>query len=244
LEGLSLGVKCGGSDGFSGVTANPLLGRVAERVAARNGQVLMGEVPEMFGAELGLARRAASRAVLDAFWDLVTRFRADLTRAGALAENPSPGNYAGGISTLAEKSLGCVLKAGRLPVQAVAPYGRRAVADGLTIVECPGNDLVSTTALVAAGANLIAFTTGRGTPMGSLAPTIKISSNPALAARHSDWIDFDGSAVTVCGGAKKRDEAAVDRLLAHILETAGGRPTAAESRDDVQLGIWKRGVTL
>jgi altronate hydrolase len=254
LDKVCLGVKCGGSDALSGVTANPLVGRVADRIGKSGGRVLMGEVPEMLGAEHLLGRRAASDEIGEAFWEMVTSFRQELARFGAVSANPSPGNYEGGITTLAEKSLGCVLKAGRLPISDVVRYGERATAPGLTLVASPGNDLVSSTALVAAGANVLAFTTGRGTPMGSLVPTVKISSGSELAAARPGWIDFDGGAAlpradAARGGGEESRGAdptrrGRDELLELISRVCSGLPTAAERRGDCQMAIWKRGVTL
>jgi altronate hydrolase len=240
LDRLVLGVKCGGSDGLSGLTANPLVGRVSDRVAAIGGRVIATEIPEMFGAERTLMNRAADVEVFDAIVGVVNGFKQYFIDHGEpVSENPSPGNVAGGITTLEEKSLGAVQKAGRAPVADVIGYGRRVTRDGLTILEAPGNDAVSSTALAAAGATAILFTTGRGTPMGFPVPTVKIASNSDLAARKPGWIDFDAGAVLVDGF--ERAEAG---LLARICAVASGEETAAERNGEREIAIWKRGVTL
>jgi altronate hydrolase len=235
-----LGVKCGGSDGLSGLTANPLTGRVADRVAGAGGRVLMSEVPEMFGAEQVLLDRCADRDVFERLAGAVNGFkRYYIDHGEPVGENPSPGNVAGGITTLEEKSLGAVQKGGRAAVADVVGYGERVRRDGLTVVEAPGNDAVSCTALTAAGATVILFTTGRGTPMGFPVPTLKISSNAALAAAKPGWIDFDAGAVPELGL-----DAAADELLDRVLAVAGGAPCRAERNGEREVAIWKRGVTL
>lgn len=240
LDKLVLGVKCGGSDGFSGLTANPLVGRMSDRVAGAGGQVILTEIPEIFGAEQLLMARAASPAVFDAVGTMVNDFKHYFTSHGEpVSENPSPGNIAGGITTLEEKSLGAVQKGGNAPVVDVIGYGAQVRLPGLTLLEAPGNDAVSTTALAAAGATLILFTTGRGTPLGAPVPTLKIASNSALAAAKPGWIDFDaGSALT------QGMPASADALLDRIIAIASGAPTAAERNDEREMAIWKRGVTL
>ncbi|WP_428631888.1 UxaA family hydrolase [Sphingopyxis sp.] len=240
LSQLVLGVKCGGSDGLSGLTANPLVGRMADAVAAADGKVILTEIPEIFGAERVLMDRAMSRDVFDRTAQLVQDFKAYFTRNGEpVSENPSPGNIAGGITTLEEKSLGAVQKGGQVPLVDVQLYGGEATLPGLTLLEAPGNDAVSSTALTAAGATVILFTTGRGTPLGFPAPTLKIASNSELAARKSGWIDFDAG--TVIGDGF---EAASDALLDLIIATASGRLTKAEANEERDIAIWKSGVTL
>lgn len=240
LDRLVLGVKCGGSDGFSGLTANPLVGRVSDRVAAAGGRVLLTEIPEIFGAEQLLMNRAADAHVFERIVELVNGFkRYFLDHGQPVSENPSPGNVAGGITTLEEKSLGAVQKGGRAPVVDVLPYGGQARKPGLTLLEAPGNDAVSSTALAAAGATVILFTTGRGTPMGFPVPTVKIASNSQLAARKPGWIDFDAGCV-LDDGFDAAEEALLDRVLA----IAGGEPSAAERNGEREIAIWKRGVTL
>lgn len=240
LESLVLGVKCGGSDGLSGLTANPLVGRISDRVAAAGGQVILTEIPEIFGAEQLLMNRAADERVFGAIVDLVNDFKQYFIDHGEpVSDNPSPGNVAGGITTLEEKSLGAVQKAGRAAVADVIGYGERIGAAGLTLLEAPGNDAVSSTALAAAGATAILFTTGRGTPLGFPVPTIKISSNSDLARRKPGWIDFDAGSVLDQGF-----DAAEAALLDRISAIASGAETAAERNGEREIAIWKRGVTL
>jgi altronate hydrolase len=237
---LVLGVKCGGSDGFSGLTANPLVGRMADAVTAAGGTAILTEIPEIFGAEQLLMARARDEAVFAAIVTLVNDFKAYFTRHGEpVSENPSPGNIAGGITTLEEKSLGAVQKAGHAIVTDVIAYGGRVRRHGLTLLEAPGNDAVSSTALAAAGATAILFTTGRGTPLGFPVPTIKIASNHDLATRKPGWIDFDAGRVLEDGM-----ESAADALLEAIAAIASGRETAAERNGEREIAIWKRGVTL
>ncbi|MEA3010693.1 MAG: altronate hydrolase [Sphingomonadales bacterium] len=237
---LVLGLKCGGSDGFSGLTANPLVGRMADRTIAAGGGAILSEIPEIFGAERLLMARARDERVFDALVGLVNDFKRYFLASGQpVSENPSPGNIAGGITTLEEKSLGAVQKAGRAPVGDVLRYGERVRRRGLTLLEAPGNDAVSSTALAAAGATLILFTTGRGTPLGFPVPTVKIASNSALARHKRGWIDFDAGQVLKDG----LEEAA--ELLAHrVAAIASGEETAAERNGEREIAIWKRGVTL
>ncbi len=240
LDRLVLGVKCGGSDGLSGLTANPLVGRMSDRVTAAGGRAVFTEIPEVFGAEQLLMNRAADAGIFDRIVHVVNDFKQYFIDHGEpVSENPSPGNVAGGITTLEEKSLGAVQKAGRAAVSDVIGYGERITHDGLTMLEAPGNDAVSSTALAAAGATAILFTTGRGTPLGFPVPTIKIASNSDLAQRKPGWIDFDAGAVLVDGFP-----AAEDALLARIMAVASGAETAAERNGEREIAIWKRGVTL
>jgi altronate hydrolase len=240
LASLRLGVKCGGSDGMSGLTANPLIGRVADRVVAAGGTVLLTEIPEMFGAEHLLMARAVDEQVFDRLVGVVNRFkRYYLDHGEPVSENPSPGNIEGGITTLEEKSLGAVQKGGVAPVTDVLHYAERLRRTGLSVVEAPGNDAVSTTALAAAGATMTLFSTGRGTPLGSPVPTLKLASNHLLARRKANWIDFDAAALIDDG-----PEAATKLLLDLVIATASGRPTRNERNDERSIGIWKRGVTL
>jgi len=240
LADLVLGVKCGGSDGLSGLTANPLVGRMSDRVAASGGRVLVTEIPEIFGAEQMLMNRAADQEVFSRVVGVVNDFKQYFIDHGEpVSENPSPGNIAGGITTLEEKSLGAVQKAGRAPIADVIHYGERVAKDGLTLLEAPGNDAVSSTALAAAGATAILFTTGRGTPLGFPVPTIKIASNSDLAARKPGWIDFDAGRV-LDEGFETAEVALTERLCA----IASGEPTAAERNGEREIAIWKRGVTL
>jgi altronate hydrolase len=240
LSALVLGVKCGGSDGLSGLTANPLVGRMSDAVTGAGGRAILTEIPEIFGAEQLLMARAADEAVFGEIVGLVNGFKAYFTAHGEpVSENPSPGNIAGGITTLEEKSLGAVQKGGHATVTDVLAYGSRVRRDGLTLLEAPGNDAVSSTALAAAGATAILFTTGRGTPLGFPVPTIKIASNSDLAARKPGWIDFDGGRVLDEGLAPVAED-----LLGEIVAIASGRATAAERNGEREIAIWKRGVTL
>lgn len=240
LSDLVLGVKCGGSDGFSGLTANPLVGRMSDAVTAAGGTAILTEIPEIFGAEQLLMARANDETVFDGIVALVNDFKAYFTRHGEpVSENPSPGNIAGGITTLEEKSLGAVQKAGHATVTDVIRYGDRVRRTGLALLEAPGNDAVSSTALAAAGATAILFTTGRGTPLGFPVPTIKIASNSDLAARKPGWIDFDAGQVLDRGM-----DAAAEALLDTIAAIVSGRETAAERNGEREIAIWKRGVTL
>ena len=240
---LVLGNKCGGSDGFSGITANPLVGRVADRLTATGGTVLLTEVPEMFGAERVLMNRAASEAVYRDVVAMVNSFKEYFLRHGQpVYENPSPGNKAGGLTTLEEKSLGAIQKGGSSTVTSVLRYGQQVRTPGLALLEAPGNDGVSSTAMVASGATVLCFTTGRGTPLGFPAPTIKVSSNSEIARKKPHWIDFDAGHLLDDPGAM--DETA-DRLLSFVLDVASGRTQTNNERNDVrEIAIWKEGVTL
>jgi altronate hydrolase len=216
------------------------VGRISDVVVGSGGATLLTEIPEIFGAERMLMTRAADNEVFDALVTVVNDFKRYFLEHGEpVSENPSPGNIAGGITTLEEKSLGAVQKGGHAPVADVLRYGERVRRKGLSLLEAPGNDAVSSTALAAAGATMILFTTGRGTPLGFPVPTVKIASNSALAARKKNWIDFDGGRVLDQGL-----ESAGDELLALITRIASGEPTAAERNDEREIAIWKRGVTL
>ncbi|WP_448502932.1 UxaA family hydrolase [Sphingomonas sp.] len=240
LSALRLGVKCGGSDAMSGLTANPLIGRMADAVTQAGGSAILTEIPEMFGAEKLLLERCENEDVFDRLTAMVNGFkRYFLAHGEPVSENPSPGNIAGGITTLEEKSLGAVQKGGVATVADVIGYGERTTRGGLTILEAPGNDAVSTTALAAAGATVTLFSTGRGTPLGSPVPTVKIASNAALATAKRNWIDFDAGTVLTDG-----IDAASDALLARIVAIASGERTRNETNDERAIGIWKRGVTL
>ncbi|QJQ32597.1 altronate dehydratase [Sphingomonas lacunae] len=237
---LAVGLKCGGSDAFSGLTANPLLGRFSERLAASDGRLILTEIPEVFGAEEALLARATTPHVFKAAGDLINRFKRHyLNHDLPVSENPSPGNIAGGITTLEEKSLGAVQKAGAAPLVDVIAYGQGVRQPGLTLLEAPGNDAVSSTALAAAGATMILFTTGRGTPLGFPVPTVKVASNTALASAKPSWIDFDAG-VLLDQDAGVVLETFSNRLLA----IASGEVTAAERSGQRVISLWKRGVTL
>jgi altronate hydrolase len=226
---------------MSGLTANPLVGRIAEQVVAHGGRAVLTEIPEAFGAENVLLQRVVSREVFDATSAIFNDFRRYFTAHGEpLHENPSPGNIAGGITTLEEKSLGAVQKGGRAPVTAALRYGERVSIPGLAVLEAPGNDAVSSTALAAAGANVILFTTGRGTPLGFPVPTLKIASNAELARRKPAWIDFDASVVLGAGGF----DVAAANLRDLVCATASGQPARNEINGEREMAIWKSGVTL
>jgi altronate hydrolase len=240
LGKLVVGLKCGGSDGMSGLTANPLVGRISDAVTGAGGGAILTEIPEVFGAEQLLMKRAADAGVFAALSKLISGFRQYFVDHGQpVSENPSPGNIQGGITTLEEKSLGAVQKAGRATVTDVIGYGETVRKPGLTVLEAPGNDAISSTALAAAGANVILFTTGRGTPLGFPAPTMKISSNSELARRKPGWIDFDAGRVPERG-----IDALAGELLEQVCAVASGMATAAERNGERDIAIWKRGVTL
>lgn len=238
---LVIGLKCGGSDGLSGITANPLTGRFSDRLIQAGGTAILTEVPEMFGAETILMNRCESRELFGQTVNLINDFKNYFKCYNqTIYENPSPGNKEGGISTLEDKSLGCVQKSGRMPVRGVLSYGERVKARGLNLLSAPGNDLVSSTALAAAGAQIVLFTTGRGTPFASPVPTVKISTNSALANRKSHWIDYNAG--VLAEGADM--EAETERLFAYVLEVASGRKLASEEAGFRDMAIFKQGVTL
>jgi altronate hydrolase len=242
---LILAMKCGGSDGFSGITANPLVGRIANWLSAQGGTTLLSEVPEMFGAEQILMDRADSDTTAGQVVGLVNDFRAYFRRYNQpIDENPSPGNKAGGLSSNADKSLGCLQKAGDAPIRRVLKYGEAVEIGGLggvALVNAPGNDGVSSTAMTVAGAHVILFTTGRGTPMGFPVPTMKIATNSDLAARKPAWIDFNAG--RLLDGASM--EQLTDELLAMVLDIASGKQKARnEINGNREIAIWKDGVTL
>lgn len=242
---LVLGMKCGGSDGLSGITANPLVGRIADKLAAAGGTSILTEVPEMFGAEKVLLDRATDSCVYDNTINLVNEFRDYFRRHNEpIDENPSPGNKDGGITTLAEKSLGCVQKGGSSPVTQVLNYGEQVKAGqrGIALLNGPGNDGVSGSALSASGAHMVLFTTGRGNPMGFPVPTLKIATNSPLADRKKSWIDF--GAGPIADGTATMDQLA-DELFTLVLDVASGRKqTKSEINGYREISIWKDGVTL
>ncbi len=238
---LVVGLKCGGSDGLSGITANPTVGAFSDLLIAQGGSAILTETPELFGAEQLLLDRCADRTVFDQAAAMLTEFKRYFTSHGQVVyENPSPGNKAGGITTLEDKSCGCVQKGGSAPVVDVLPYGGAVRKRGLNLLAGPGNDLVSTTALTAAGAHLILFTTGRGTPFGAPAPTLKIAANSQLAAKKPGWIDFDAGSVA----DGEPIPTAARRLFDKVLATASGRQTQSERRGFREISIWKDGVVL
>lgn len=238
LNKLKIGLKCGGSDGFSGITANPLLGRVSDELVSFGGTSVLTEVPEMFGAEHLLFKRCINRDVFTKAVSLINDFKDYYTRHDqVIYENPSPGNKKGGITTLEEKSLGCVQKGGLSKVVDVLDYGDKLKTPGLNLLNGPGNDIVAITNLTACGAHVILFTTGRGTPLGAPIPTVKVATNKALAEKKSSWIDFDAS--PVLDGKDLTQE-----LLDFVLEVAEGKQTKNEIHEYREIAIFKDGVTL
>ena len=234
-------MKCGGSDGLSGITANPAVGRFSDRLVALGGSTVLTEVPEMFGAESILFSRCESREVFDRAVRMVNRFKDYFVSHGQVVyENPSPGNKAGGITTLEDKSCGCVQKGGSAQITDVLEYAEPVRRKGLNLLSGPGNDLVSATDLTAAGAHLILFTTGRGTPFGAPVPTVKISTNTALYEKKGYWIDFNAG--TVAEG--ESPDNAGKRLLDFVLQVAGGRQTKNELHNAREISIFKDGVVL
>ncbi len=241
MDKLVVGLKCGGSDGFSGITANPLVGRFSDRLISQGGTAILTEVPEMFGAETILMNRCENRELFDKTVRLINDFKTYFkSHNQTIYENPSPGNKAGGISTLEDKSLGCTQKSGSAAVRGVLQYGERVQGRGLHLLSAPGNDLVAATALAAAGAQIVLFTTGRGTPFASPVPTVKISTNSGLAARKSGWIDFDAG-----GLAEQADWAEeTERLYSYVCQVASGRKVRSEEAGYHDMAIFKQGVTL
>lgn len=238
---LIIGLKCGGSDGLSGITANPLAGVLSDRLIAAGGTSILTEVPEMFGAETFLMNRASDSAVFSRTVDLINDFKDYYIRHDQVVyENPSPGNKDGGITTLEEKSLGCIQKGGMSPVKDVLFYGEHVRTHGLNLAQGPGNDIVSVTTLAAAGAHLVVFTTGRGTPLGGPVPTVKVSTNDALAANKPHWIDFNAGRLLTEPG-----EAVADDFVALVCDVVSGRrQTRNEENGYREIAIFKDGVTL
>ncbi len=238
---LKVGLKCGGSDGFSGITANPLLGRFSDWIVAHGGTTVLTEVPEMFGAETILMSRCQDEDTFDKTVHLINDFKAYFMKnEQPVYENPSPGNKAGGISTLEEKSLGCTQKSGKSIVRDVLLYGDRLKTKGLNLLSAPGNDLVASTALAASGCQIVLFTTGRGTPFGTFVPTAKISTNSTLAANKPLWIDFNAGAIVDGIPAEEVDQAFIE----FVLGTASGELTNNEKSGYSEIAIFKSGVTL
>lgn len=233
ISKLKIGLKCGGSDGLSGITANPLVGRITDKITGMGGIAVLTEVPEMFGAEHILMNRCINENVFNDTVKLINNYKNYfISHDQPISENPSPGNKDGGITTLEEKSLGCVQKGGKAPVTAVLDYGDIASESGLNLLNGPGNDIVAVTNLTAAGCHLILFTTGRGTPLGAPVPTVKIATSTKLVERKENWIDFDAQ--------KGKD---VD-LFSLIIDTANGRETKNEINGYREIAIFKDGVTL
>ncbi|MBR2634937.1 MAG: altronate dehydratase [Clostridia bacterium] len=241
LKKLKVGLKCGGSDGFSGITANPLVGRFSDLLIREGGSTVLTEVPEMFGAEHLFMERCRSREIFDKTVALIRSFREYYLRHGQrIDENPSPGNREGGITTLEEKSLGCIQKGGLSAVMDVLEPGEKIRGSGLHLLSGPGNDGVAVTNLAASGAQMILFTTGHGTPLGAPVPTVKISTNTALAQKKPHWIDFDGGELLSEGNMEEMSE----RLMNLVLEIAEGKEALNEKNGYREIAIFKNGVTL
>ena len=241
LSELRVGLKCGGSDGLSGITANPLVGEFSDYLVAQGGTTILTEVPEMFGAETILMNRCKNKELFDKTVKLVNDFKEYfLSHGEPVGENPSPGNKAGGISTLEDKALGCTQKCGRAPVCGVLGYGDRLQAKGLNLLSAPGNDLVASTALAAAGCQMVLFTTGRGTPFGTFVPTMKISTNSNLYENKPNWIDFNAGELV--DGTDMNS--LLRKFIDKIVSVANGENTCNEKNGYREISIFKNGVTL
>ncbi len=238
---LVIGMKCGGSDGLSGITANPTVGAFSDLLISKGGTTILTEVPEMFGAETLLMNRCENEELFEKTVALINDFKNYFTSHNqTIYENPSPGNKKGGISTLEDKSMGCTQKSGSAPVRGVLAYGERVSEKGLNLLSAPGNDLVASTALAASGAHIVLFTTGRGTPFASPVPTVKISSNSALSKKKGNWIDFN------CGVLVEGTdlEALRDQLFDYVIAVASGEEVKSEKAGFHDMAIFKQGVTL
>ena len=238
---LVIGMKCGGSDGLSGITANPVVGAFSDLLISKGGTTILTEVPEMFGAETILMNRCETEELFDKTVHLINDFKNYFTSHNqTIYENPSPGNKKGGISTLEDKSLGCTQKSGSAPVKGVLAYGEPVKVKGLNLLSAPGNDLVASTALAVSGAQIVLFTTGRGTPFASPVPTVKISSNSVLAGKKNNWIDFNTGRMI----EDKSKEELAQELFDYVLEIASGKKVKAEEAGFHDMAIFKQGVTL
>ncbi|NBH71678.1 altronate dehydratase [Clostridiaceae bacterium] len=238
---LIVGMKCGGSDGLSGITANPTVGGFSDLLISKGGTTILTEVPEMFGAETILMNRCETPELFGQTVSLINDFKNYFTSHNqTIYENPSPGNKKGGISTLEDKSLGCTQKSGSAPVRGVLAYGEPVKVKGLNLLSAPGNDLVASTALAVSGAQIVLFTTGRGTPFASPVPTVKISSNSKLAGHKGNWIDFNAGRMV----EDKTKEEMAQELFDYVLEVASGRKVKAEEAGFHDMAIFKQGVTL
>ena len=238
ISRLKVGLKCGGSDGFSGITANPLIGQFSDCLIAAGGSTVLTEVPEMFGAETILMNRCADRTVFEKTVKLINEFKDYFIRHNQeIYENPSPGNKAGGITTLEEKSLGCTQKGGRATVVDVLTYGDKVTKNGLNLLNGPGNDMVAVTNLVAAGCHMVLFSTGRGTPLGGPVPTVKIATNGTLAETKKNWIDFNA-------GPMLDGVDLSEAFMRYIVRVADGEETRNEQNGYREIAIFKDGVTL
>lgn len=240
-KALKIGLKCGGSDGLSGITANPLVGVFSDQLIAQGGSTILTEVPEMFGAEQLLMNRCVDTAVYEKTVQMINGFKDYfISYNQPIYENPSPGNKKGGISTLEDKSLGCTQKSGQAPVVDVLDYGECIQKTGLNLLYAPGNDLVAATALGASGCQMVLFTTGRGTPFGSFVPTVKVSSNSQLTKKKSHWIDFNAGVLVEDQGMAEVSEEFFD----YILEVASGQKVHNERQGYREIAIFKTGVIL
>lgn len=238
---LIIGMKCGGSDGLSGITANPLVGRFSDMLISKGGTTILTEVPEMFGAETILMNRCETKELFDKTVDLINDFKNYFkSHNQTIYENPSPGNKKGGISTLEDKSLGCTQKSGSTLVKGVLSYGEPVSTPGLNLLSAPGNDLVASTALAASGAHIVLFTTGRGTPFACPVPTMKISTNSALAQKKSNWIDFNAGVLVETQTMKQTAEEFFD----YVIAVASGEKVCSEKVGFHDFAIFKQGVTL
>ena len=238
---LIIGMKCGGSDGLSGITANPVVGAFSDLLVSKGGTTILTEVPEMFGAETILMNRCETPELFEKTVDLINDFKNYFTSHNqTIYENPSPGNKKGGISTLEDKSLGCTQKSGSALVKGVLGYAEPVKVKGLNLLSAPGNDLVASTALAVSGAHIVLFTTGRGTPFASPVPTVKISSNSKLAGHKDNWIDFNAGRMV----EDKTKEEMAQALFDYVLEVASGRKVKAEEAGFHDMAIFKQGVTL
>jgi len=238
---LIIGMKCGGSDGFSGITANPLVGKFSDLLISKKGTTILTEVPEMFGAETLLMNRCQNRELFEETVKLINDFKQYFKdNHQTIYENPSPGNKKGGISTLEDKSLGCTQKSGSAPVKGVLAYGQQVEKTGLNLLSAPGNDLVASTALAASGAHIVLFTTGRGTPFASPVPTVKISSNSTLAGKKKNWIDFNAGVLLEDKGI----EETAQELFDYVVAVASGKKVCSEEAGFHDMAIFKQGVTL
>ncbi|MDD3252597.1 MAG: altronate dehydratase family protein [Lachnospiraceae bacterium] len=238
---LVIGMKCGGSDGLSGITANPTVGAFSDLLISKGGTTILTEVPEMFGAETLLMNRCETPELFDKTVDLINDFKNYFTSHNqTIYENPSPGNKKGGISTLEDKSLGCTQKSGSAPVRGVLAYGEPVKVRGLNLLSAPGNDLVASTALAVSGAHIVLFTTGRGTPFASPVPTVKISSNSKLAGHKDNWIDFNAGRMV----EDRTKEELAQELFDYVLAVASGKKVKAEEAGFHDMAIFKQGVTL
>ncbi|MHC5218173.1 UxaA family hydrolase [Enterococcus sp. LJL128] len=240
LAELNVGLKCGGSDGFSGITANPLLGAFSDFLIAQGGSTILTEVPEMFGAEQMLMARAENEEVFDQIVHLINDFKQYFLSYGEpVYENPSPGNKAGGITTLEDKSLGCTQKAGTAPVVDVLKYGEKLSKKGLSLLQAPGNDLVAASALASSDCHLVLFTTGRGTPFGAYVPTVKVATNNTIFDRKGHWMDFNAGTLL-----EQPMEEVLEEFIQKIIAVSSGEPTRNEENDVREVAIFKNGVTL